>query len=121
MATPAPKIQRLRFTPRKDGSVRTSIGMEMHITDEIIDFVAERLGCSRAEAAEKLVREAASALGGWLSSQRLIAKDGMLSTHPYDQVDEELEGDSAIPAFRAKSGEPADLDRHILLSLAPRS
>lgn len=121
MATPTPVIQRLRFTPRKDGSVRTSIKMELHVTEEIIDFVAERLGCARAEAAEKLVREVASALGDRLSAQRLIVDDGVLTTRHYDQVNEELAEDSALPVFRNRQGQPADLDRHILLSLAPRS
>jgi hypothetical protein len=45
-----------KFTPRRNGRSEATISYELHVPEDLVDRAAELLGCSKAEALDKLLR-----------------------------------------------------------------
>lgn len=110
---PAP--QRLRFSKRRNGRNMTTIPMALHLEDTLVDFVAERMGISRARAADQLVKDITMRLSdtlawGVFTVDTNSAGEPTLTMVHTDNVREALEAaEDAGTTFKSIPGDGAIL------------
>lgn len=110
-----------RFTQRKNGRRMTTVPVALHLSEEVVAFVADSLGLSMTAAAERLAKEVvgfAQAELDWRAPciETGASGDPRLTLRHTDDLGErdpvKLERDGILAVF----AEPAESVRDLILS-----